>query len=366
MTAVKQFNPAGGQPVIWTSFGYNAMGERTSIVDDHNNVTSMEYDNLGRRTAVVSPDSGRTDTVYDLAGNMIKSITPKLAAQGKAIEYDYDHNRLTRIRYPIFTANNVTYTYAPAGAPNNAAGRITNITDGAGTLAREYGPLGEVVKETRTVQAQGSHVFTFVTQYQFDTWNRMLRMTFPDGEVLSYGYDSGGQINSSSGVKAANSYPYLTRLDYDKFGERVLLETGNGIRTSYTYNSVTRRLDNMKAKLAQGYEFHNLAYTYDDAGNITAIQNNTVAPSNKVPGARVGGPSTETYRYDDLYRLTHAEGAHQPSGTKTDHYTLDTTYDSISDITNKNQLHTIVSNGNTQTDAKLSKHSGPRVGLTQG
>ena len=58
--------------------------------------------------------------VYDLAGNLIKKITAKLAASQQAIEYDYDFNRLKAIRYPVFTANNVTYTYGAPGAANNA------------------------------------------------------------------------------------------------------------------------------------------------------------------------------------------------------------------------------------------------------
>ncbi|MCT9929904.1 hypothetical protein N5079_06685 [Planotetraspora sp. A-T 1434] len=353
-TTVKEFNPAGGQPVIFTSYGYDALGEQTSIVDDHDNTTTMSYDNFGRRTRLVSPDSGRTDTVYDLAGNVTKEITANLAAQQKAIEFDYDFNRLSRIRYPIFTGNNVTYTYGGPDAPNNAAGRITNVVDGAGTVAREYGPLGELTKETRTVPGQGSHTFTFTTQYRYDTWNRMLTTTFPDGEVLSYHYDSGGQVDSATGVKAGSTYRYLTRLDYDKFGERVLLDTGNGTRTRYKYNAATRRLENLKANIAQGYVFQNLNYSYDAVGNVTSIQNDTVAPNTPDVGTQVGGPSTETFQYDDLYRLTHAEGSYQPRTPQTDKYHLDLHYDSISDITTKTQVHEVVSKGNTTVDGKLS------------
>jgi RHS repeat-associated protein len=349
-TAVKEFNPG----TVWTSYTYDALGQPTSVTDDHNNVTTSTYDNLGRRTSVVSPDAGRTDTVYDLAGDMIKKITPKLAQTSQAIEYDYAFRRLVGIRYPTFTGNNVTYTYGAPGAANNGANRIIASTDGAGALTREYGPLGEVIKETRTSAGQGSHTFAFTTSYRYDTWNRVLSMTYPDGEVLTYHYNSGGQVDSATGAKAGFAYTYLQRLDYDKFEQRVLLDTGNGTRTQYTYNATDRRLRNLHATLAQGYVFQNLNYTYDQVGNITAVSNDTTPPSSPDVGMQVGGPTTETFQYDDLYQLTHAEGTYQPRTPLLDRYRLDISYDSIHNITSKNQVHELVSNGNVQTDAKFT------------
>ncbi len=357
-TAIKEFNPAGGQPVIWTSYRYDPLKEITAVIDDHNNTTTASYDNLGRRTVVDSPDEGRTETVYDLAGNTIQKITAKLAASQQAIEYDYDFTRVKAIRYPVFTGNNVTYTYGGPGAAHNAANRITTVVDGAGTVSREYGPLGEVVKETRTSAAQGSHTFSFTTEYKYDTWNRVQTLTYPDGEVLTYHSDSGGLVDSASGVKGAFTYQYLTHLEYDKFGERQLLQTGNGTTTHYTYNAATRRLDNLQANLANGYVFDNSTYQYDGVGNVLSVTNNTVAPSSPAVGVQVGGPSVQTFQYDDLYRMTHSEGSYQPRTPQTDTYQLDVSYDSIDNITNKTQTHQMVSNGNTITEKKLTYTDG--------
>ena len=41
------------------------------------------------------------------------------------------------------------------GPVGNVVGRITHITDGAGTEDRLYGPLGEIVRETRAIPIQG-------------------------------------------------------------------------------------------------------------------------------------------------------------------------------------------------------------------
>jgi YD repeat-containing protein len=142
-TAVQEFNPAGGQPVIWTGYTYDAIGQITTVVDDHGNTTRAEYDDLGRRTVLESPDTGRSEASYDPAGNLTATVTANLRQAGAAVEYDYDHDRLTAVRYPTFPANDVTYTYGVPGAPDNTAGRIAEVRDAAGTTTRAYGPLDE-------------------------------------------------------------------------------------------------------------------------------------------------------------------------------------------------------------------------------
>ncbi len=330
-TAVKEFNPAGGQPVIWTSYGYDALGQLTTVVDDKNNTTRSEYDVLGRRTVLDSPDAGRTETRFDLAGNPATKIT----ANGKQVEYDYDHSRLIAVRYPTFPANNVTYTHGAPGAPDNAAGRITEIRDAAGTLTRGYGPLGETTRETRTIKIAGQADRGYTTKWRFDAFNRVLQMTYPDGELLRYDYDAGGQVTRATGAKNGTDYIYLGRLDYDKFGQKVLQQAGNGVRTTYTYDQADRRLATLKSRTPGATEFQNLGYTYDNVGNITKLTNSTAQ------NPTIGGPGSQTFGYDDLYQLTSASGQYTTKSNQQDKYTLALGYDSIHNTTSKTQHHEI-------------------------
>jgi hypothetical protein len=57
---------------------------------------------------------------------------------------------------------------------------VGRITDGAGTEDRRYGPLGEIVQETRAIPIQGKQVNTYTTKFQYDTWNRISTITYPD------------------------------------------------------------------------------------------------------------------------------------------------------------------------------------------
>ncbi|GAA2811363.1 hypothetical protein GCM10019017_66510 [Streptomyces showdoensis] len=332
VTAVKEFS---GSSEIWTSYAYDPTGQVTTITDDKNNVTRAGYDGLGRRVSFESPDAGRSETRYDLAGNVTSKTTANLRAVGGAVEYDYEYSRLKAVRYPTFPANDVSYVYGAPGAPHNAASRITEVHDAAGTVKRAYGALGEVVEETRTITAVRDAPRTYTTAWRYDAFNRVLEMTYPDGEVLTYDYDSGGQVARATGSKNGTGYTYLDRLDYDKFGQKILQQTGNGVRTTYTYDAEDRRLAALRSVAPGGTAFQNLGYTYDRIGNVTSLVND--APR----GGDIGGPSTQTYGYDDQYRLTSASGRYTDKNDAVNTYTLSLAYDSLHNTTSKTQTHEV-------------------------
>jgi len=114
--------------------------------------------------------------------------------------------------------NNVHYTYGSMGDTNNCAGRIAAIEDASGWQKFSYGKLGEVTKNIRTfVLPLEEKPYTFVMEYEYDSWNRIQRMTYPDGEVVSYRYNKGGMLQSIIGEKNGISYPYIGNILYDEF-----------------------------------------------------------------------------------------------------------------------------------------------------
>jgi RHS repeat-associated protein len=369
ITSVKEFNNGGAQ-TLWTSYVYDALKQITQVVDDKQNTTTVAYDNLGRRTVINNPDTGRTETQYDLASNVTKKITANLQAQAKSIAYNYDFNRLTSISQPNFLGNAVTYTYGTAAAAGdangNVAGRITRITSQMGTEERKYGRLGETVYEKKTVATfTGPTPRVYETRYLFETFGRLLRITYPDLEVVTNEYDSGGNLTSAAGVKAVaasgqnHRYHYLQKLHYDKFEQRALVEQGNGVKTAYTYNDQTRRLSNLNAVRQGNTIFQNLSYSYDKVGNILGLKNDVALPQ----ANDYGGPSLQRFTYDDLYRLTKAQGVFPANpnaaladksacnGVPTSHcrvYDLGMSYDSIHNIQTKAQRDTRYPPGNTQ------------------
>lgn len=323
---------------LWTSYGYDALGQLTSASDANNNTTSVRYDSLGRKVSVASPDAGTTVKTYDPASNVIEKATATLQGLSSKVTYDYDFGRLTKINYPTFPGNNVTYLYGGPGAADNRAGRVTLETDASGTKELFYGKLGETTKEIKTIASDtGDTPEVYSTQYVYDSFGRLQMLTYADGELVTYGYDAGGLPRSVTGAKLGFIYPYVQRLEYDKFHQRVFVLDGNGVKTNLAYRPDDRRLQSIITTKATK-PLQKLLYSYDPVGNLTKLVNDLPIP----PPNEFGGPSTQTYTYDDLYRLVGATGQYQHSGSKTEKYTLALGYDNIHNIVSKQQTHDVV------------------------
>jgi RHS repeat-associated protein len=330
-----------------TGYVYDSLQQLIQVTDPGGNETSHAYDMLGRRTSTTTPDGGLVAFTYDLASQVTSKVTPNLRASGGQVSYNYDFNRLTGINYTDGTPD-VSYTYGGPGALNNGAGRIVQVDDGARSQVRAFGPMGEVLTETTTMLVhnlndQTEARLTWATAFDYDTWGRPKTVSYPDGEVVTYGYDSGGLANSMFGYTSTMTstlpYTYVTRLEYDKFLTRRFQETGNGVATEIRYNAQTRRLARIITN-APGRPVQDITYGYDLVGNVLTANYAAPAPVTSL----LGGTSQHTFVYDDLYRLVHAQGAYQFAPRKHRDYTYDLVYDNIGNILEKSQTDTIFNN----------------------
>ena len=171
-----------------------------------------------------------------------------------------------------------------------------------GRITFKYGKLGEVIENIRTFALPfENQTYTFVMKYEYDSWNRIQVMTYPDGEVVRYGYNFGGMLEAVTGNKHGVPYRYIDSICYNKFELKELVEYGNGTWASYDYDSLLR-LSHLRSVCADG-TMQDIAYTYDSVGNILRIENAAGMLTNGL-----GNPYYNQYTYDDLYRLTGANG----------------------------------------------------------
>jgi len=222
------------------------------------------------------------------------------------------------------TGNDVTYTYGTSGTER---GRPIRITDGSGMYECRYDALGNVTDETRTIALPNhNEVYRFRTSYQYDSWGRMLSMTYPDGEEVAYTYLWGGDLYSMHGTKGANHRVYVSKILYNTFGQRSQVEYGNQTKAYYTYDAL-HRLVKLKSRNGSGTLMQDISYTFDSASNVTGITN-TAGIVNSL-----GGRYANSYRYDALHRLVWSSG-----GGAMGSYSMDMGYTPSGRIGEKNRL----------------------------
>ena len=356
---VKTIQKSGPDGEITTSFEYDGIQRLVRVTDTEGNVTTSTYDMGDRRTEVNHPASGITSFTYDALGNVLTKQTANLAKEGKFITYDYDYQRLTGINYPDHPENNVKYYYGGRNASQNRIGRLMLREDGTGAIEYFYGKMGEVTKTRRTMIVPNQAIATYVTQWTYDSHNRLLEMIYPDEEKITYSYNLGGQLEKVHGYKSYG-YDYVSKIGYDKFEQRTYLKYCNGAETFYTYDPQRRRLQNLTVN-SGGNTIMDNAYTYDAVSNVLSVVNGASVPQS----GKAGGQMAHAYTYDALYRLVSATGTYTGADNKTASYTLAMGYDNMHRITSKRQILTqnnVQFNGTLNAGYDLSYTYGTETG----
>jgi len=202
-------------------------------------------------------------------------------------------------------------------------------------------------------------IATYVTQWTYDSHNRLLEMIYPDEEKITYSYNLGGQLEKVHGYKSYG-YDYVSKIGYDKFEQRTYLKYCNGAETFYTYDPQRRRLQNLTVN-SGGNTIMDNAYTYDAVSNVLSVVNGASVPQS----GKAGGQMAHTYTYDALYRLVSATGTYTGADNKTASYTLAMGYDNMHRITSKRQILTqnnVQFNGTLNAGYDLSYTYGTETG----
>jgi RHS repeat-associated protein len=331
-----------------TLYGYNHLGELTSITDPEDNTSTMSYDLRGKLLELVNPDTGTILHHYDRLGNLIEKIEPNHGSTG--ITYSYDKSRLLSVTYPSSPSTPAaTYEYGAwdATGPNaaNARGRLTRVEDETGSQEYTYGDMGEITETKRYVFVSGASPedIDFYTSTSYDSLGRMLSLTYPDGEILTYDYDAAGNLYSVTGEGSGWTETYVSSMEYDEFGNRTKAVFGSGAISTWTYDPELVRLTGKLTEVGQGgTKLQDLSYTYDLNSNPLSITSLLNTPDT---GSIFPGPGSLQFEYDDLDRLTNAVGT-QTLGDFETNYTQLFEYDSIHNLTRKKLTHTVVEGGN--------------------
>lgn len=322
-----------------TTFAYDGIGQLINVTDEEGRKTMSMFDFAGRRIRWSHPDAGVHIYKYDKLGRLIEHYTPNLTTdpnpydpQGNPILYEYDNfHRPKKVIYPAYTdgvsnLNNVQFEYYPASGNTNTHnnGQLKHLFDGSGAQLFEYGKLGEVVKNTRRIKFLNNDR-TFTTLFDYDSWNRIQSITYPDNERVNYDYDLGGNLNSIWSVDNGN---IIELIRYNKYGLKALEQYGNGVRQTFTYNDDLKRLTSFNCVYRDGGKFDK-EVTYDAISNIKTITGSTSWQNGALD-------FSHSYIYDEFNRLSSASGL---SNALDNNYNLVMSYEGMHRISSKNQQH---------------------------
>jgi len=295
-------------------FTFDASGYLTQWTNRRGDVIHYTVDPQGLLTRVDYEDGAYLDYTYDESGNLL-SVGDAAGTVGFAYdEWDW----LTGVSYP--NGRSLQYSYDAAGRRTqmvtqdgftlnysyDALGRMAGVSDGAGAPLVEYtyDAAGRLAREDK---GNGTY-----STYEYDDAGRTTRLANygSDGAVLSrfeYVYDDFGMITSMTTLEGIWTY------GYDAQGQLTGVVLPDGQQITYAYDSAGNRRSVTHDGLIKSYYTNNMdqylavgaaTYTYDADGNLSSETEEY---------------GTRTYTYDADNRLV---AATTPEGTVTYEYDL--------------------------------------------
>jgi RHS repeat-associated protein len=264
-----------------TQYVYDPHDKLTSLTDPNGHATTWVRDGFSEAIQEVSPDRGTTVYHFDSDGN----LTQKVDAASNTMNQTFDAlDRTLTTTYPADSTLNVAYTYDQTGTGFTfGIGRLTSLTDQAGSLTRAYDERGNLLTEKRT---SGTTVLT--TGYTYDPASRTATITYPSGTLVTNTRDAVGRVTTvaAKAPGAGSATNLATSITYVPFGPMTGASIFNGVSLGYTLDQAYR------ITATDGISHTN--YNYDNADNLTSTSDWTYANG------------TQTLSYDALNRLTYA------------------------------------------------------------
>ncbi len=269
-------------PQVTITYGYDSVGNRTSLADSLGGVVSYTYDardelvtiTQSGTAGVVSPE--RVDITYDAAGRMTAlNRSSDLAGSNLVVASNYAHdaaNRLTTITHQAAAGvvSSFGYTLDPAGRLTSEA-----RTGGASpdTLTYSYTNNDQLTSVSHS-NGTATETFGFDPNGNRNTSGfatAASNQTTSDGTYI-YAYDAEGNLTSKTAIAGGNQVLYtwdnrnrLTEVDQVVGGTRSVV-------AQYTYDAMNRLIKVVEAGTTREtlYDGQTPLLDFNASGTVTA------------------------------------------------------------------------------------------------
>jgi RHS repeat-associated protein len=256
-------------------YTYDSRGNQIQVKHGSNILVTNTYDIYGRQTATSDKNAGTVTYEYDAFGQLVTQTDNN----GNTYTMLYDNfGRITSKQGAGATTTYEYYKNATTGCSNNNLSKVTELNG----VVKEFTYDNLKRPSTEKVIVDG---VSYITQYNYDTYNNLTKTTYPSGVVVNNNYDSKGNLISVTGGNASVPTTLFTAVAMDGFGHYTGYSLGNGKASTNTYTNgfPTRFYTPLVQDLRNTFNYA--------SGNLLSRQD-------AIKGL------TENFEYDDLNRLT--------------------------------------------------------------
>jgi RHS repeat-associated protein len=285
---------------LTTSYGYDAVGNRTSITDPKGRIIYFDYNNANREIAEYFAVNGTEPNVkkeiFYYENGLVKDVNSydydgTLLAHGK---YEYDaRRRLKKATQDIDDINEAVtfYDYNDAGFIYDANRFQIRITDAEnkvtfikldefGNKCRRVYPSGDYEQleynPDRTLKKKAvwdANDVKLWIEYFYDDYARLIDVNYPDGGNAHYTYDGFGRKiqttdsrNSQDRIGGSNTIIY----DYDVLNRLSQTTEQDDYRIEYTYQADGQK-QTLKVHAPNDALVYHVEYWYDSASRMQVV-----------------------------------------------------------------------------------------------
>lgn len=272
---------------VQNEFEYDASGRQIAQIDSRGNRTETIKDDFGRIVSLISLDAGRKRYTYDAASNRVKLEN----ANGEVTDYQWDAgNRLIRV---TSIDGVTTYEYHPTN------GRLTKTTNPDTSESFEYNQFAQLVKHSREINGS-----TYSTGVVYNKRGQIEKKLLPDGLAIRYHYHQDG-VNAGSlrAITKESAFglvqeTLVAEIDLEQRDGSTGYLSHNGIRTQREFHA------DGSIKSIDVSDTLSLQYTFDDDGNISGINEDSVAQNYLYDRGRLAYADTRAGNYSYEYDVT--------------------------------------------------------------
>ena len=307
--AVGQMRRSTDHNAYYQTFDFDAFGNPTQVADSNGkSLQSAVFNIRGMKTQSTDADMGTWVYEYNALGEMWRQTDAK--NQQTTLTYDPLGRPLTRAEPgPSSGTITSTWTYGTSAATKSIGRTIQALISGAGnvTAYTESYYFDSLGRPSQT--DVNDSVTTYSINQDYDSTTGLLnQITYPASTsgyrhkvVYEYQY---GFLWKARQASDQGTTVYWTANAEDPNGAITDETLGNGLRTIRSINGATGLLNSIQTGPGGGSSMQNLNYTWDSMGNLLTRND-----------ANQG--LTETFQYDNLYRLTSAQVTGQTAQTVT-------------------------------------------------